>query len=221
MRLGCGGCLGGLLGVVLMAAVLVAPVWLGYRMLQSPIEPIPTPTATEGLRAQQKLYQVAAGPGTGRAARDGAVVLTEGEVTAFLSNHLAPTADLPFSVVVARFIARGDAEIAVELPLRQLLSEGPLGSFRDALPTAWLARPVWLKLRGDFVVEPRATAGARRALRFDVEMFWIGRQRVPAMLLRLLLHPGALRVLRWPLPDRVDAVVVEPGRLIIRTGDGR
>lgn len=222
MRLGCGGCLGSFFAVGLVGALVVGPIWLGFRMLQDPGVSVPRASASDGLRAQQKLYEVGRRASrSGRGTRPEPIALSEGEISAFLANHLAGAAELPLSGVVARMAGRGEAEIMTRLPLRHLLSEEPFATARDVLPVAWLDRPVWLRLRGDFMVEAAGAPPARRALRFDVDRFWIGRQRLPAILLRLLLHPTAVRVLRWPLPDGVESVVVEPGRLIIRTGGER
>jgi hypothetical protein len=41
---------------------------------------------------------------------------------------------------------------------------------------------------------------------------------LPVIAARVLLDPGTLRLLRWPLPDEVRAVTIEPGRAVIRTG---
>src|SRR5438093_1203073 len=56
----------------------------------------------------------------------------------------------------------------------------------------------------------------QRYLRLDVRGFAIGRQGLPAVLLRILLDPRTLGVLRWPLPDSIEAITVEPGRVVIR-----
>jgi hypothetical protein len=212
MRLGCGGCLGSLFVAGVLVGSVVGPIWLGYRLLQDPGVPAPPTSTSDGFRAQQKLYEVGK-----RAGRGGPIVLTDREISAFLSNHLAAAAELPLSGVVARMPGRGEAEIMGRLPLRHLLSEEPLATLREMLPAGSLDRPVWLRLRGDFTIEPAVTPAGRHALRFEVARFWIGRQRMPAVMLRLLVHPAALGVLRWPLPDGVEAVSVEPGRLVIRT----
>src|SRR5712664_1201855 len=61
----------------------------------------------------------------------------------------------------------------------------------------------------------RVDEGAPRQLRLDVEDFAVGRQRLPAAALRLLLDPAAVGLLRWPLPQDFDSVIIEPGRVII------
>jgi hypothetical protein len=51
----------------------------------------------------------------------------------------------------------------------------------------------------------------------DVDALVVGRQRVPALALRLLMDPGGVGLLRWPLPAHIESVTIEPGRAIIRT----
>jgi hypothetical protein len=45
----------------------------------------------------------------------------------------------------------------------------------------------------------------------------VGRQRLPVALLRVLLDPAALQVLYWRMPSGIDAITVEPGRVVVRT----
>jgi hypothetical protein len=61
----------------------------------------------------------------------------------------------------------------------------------------------------------RVSPGARRQLSLDVEDFAVGRQRLPAGMLRVLLDPAAVGLLRWPLPEHVERVSIEPGRVVI------
>ena len=82
----------------------------------------------------------------------------------------------------------------------------------DLLPAGWGQRPVWLHVGARAGVDE----GSRRQLRLDVEDFAVGRQRLPARMLRLLLDPAAVGLLRWPLPAHVDSVTIEPGRVVIR-----
>jgi hypothetical protein len=65
-------------------------------------------------------------------------------------------------------------------------------------------------------LEPGVTRAQQRYLRLDVVEFAVGRQRLPAAMLRLLLNPSALRVLRWPMPEGTDAVTIETGRVVVR-----
>src|SRR3989441_7975086 len=97
-----------------------------------------------------------------------------------------------------------------------LVTEPPLSGLGHVLPAVLLERPVWLRIRAHARVEPSVTRRERRYLRLDVREFAIGRQGLPAVLLRILLDPRTLGVLRWPLPDSIEAITVEPGRVVIR-----
>ena len=111
----------------------------------------------------------------------------------------------------------GHAELAGRLSLRQLLATAPFSALTGVLPTEWLDRDVWLALRVRATLEGGSRPRARRHLRLDVERFWVGRQRVPELMLRVLLDPGALRWLRSPMPDAIEGLRIEPGRLVIQS----
>ena len=212
MRLGCLGCLTVLIGVALVAG----SAWFGVRMLQEPAFPAVATTAADGVRAQQKIFEVVQ-RSAGRSKTNGEpIVLSERELSAFLSRHLAEAADVPFSDVGLRLAGSGIAEFKGRLPLRHLLSEAPLSALAMAVPAAWLERSVWLRLGTRARIEPGTTRAQRRYLRLDVVEFAVGRQWLPAPVIRLLLDPATLRVLRWPVPDRVEAVTIENGRVVIR-----
>ena len=83
----------------------------------------------------------------------------------------------------------------------------------SVLPAGWQARPVWLRVGARVRVE----SDAHRQLRVDVDEFSIGRQRLPAPALRLVLDPAAVGLLQWTLPDQVESVAIEPDRVVIRT----
>lgn len=192
-----------------MAIGLVAGagVWGVARSLQSPnVAPVAF-GPEDGVRAQQKIFDLAR-----RAARAGAVALTEAELNAFVLRHL-DAADLPLRDPALRL--RGDdvAEITGSVPLGRLLRESPLASVADVLPGRWLARPVWLTL----TVHGRLETEPRRALHLDVRRVVFGRQRVPAVVLRMMLEPASLRLTRIALPPHVREVRIERGRVVIRT----
>ncbi len=161
--------------------------WIGVQALREPEFQLPATAPGDGVRAQRKIYQIGQiarqGPRQG-VPGGGPIVLTQGELNAFLSRHLVEAAELPF------------ADLAV--------------------PAVLLERPVWLRIRAHARVEPSVTRRERRYLRLDVREFAIGRQGLPAVLLRILLDPRTLGVLRWPLPDSIEAITVEPGRVVIR-----
>jgi hypothetical protein len=85
------------------------------------------------------------------------------------------------------------------------------------LPTAWLDQPIWLSLRTRVTLEASDGQRDRRHLRLDVEGFWLGRLRLPEFMLRVLLDPAALRMLRWPVPSTIEGLRIEPGRLTVQS----
>jgi hypothetical protein len=137
-------------------------------------------------------------------------------VARLLARELPVAGEVPLTGVSVRLPGDDRLEIAGRLPLRVLLSEGPLAGAVQMLPTAWSERPVWVRLRARARVEPSA-GGLRRYLRLDVERFWIGRRRLPSLLPRLLFSPTTLGLFRWPLPAPVAGVRLETGRVVITT----
>ena len=76
----------------------------------------------------------------------------------------------------------------------------------------------WLSIRARVTLD--GTGGIRepRRLRIDVERFWLGRLPLPEPMLRVLLDPAALRLLRSPIPEAINGLRIEPGRLVIQSG---
>lgn len=212
------GCLGTIVLAVLLTAVGIGVVLGLVRATQAPDVVLPVTTAADGLRAQQKLYDIVRGQPRGGSKE---IALTEAELNAFLSRHLADAAELPLTGLVVRLTARDRVEFAGRLRARHLAAELPLASVRDMLPARWLDRPVWLSVGARVGTERGARREERLYLRLDVERFALGRQRVPSMLVRLMFSPATLRILRWQLPETVASVAAEPGRVVIRVASSR
>ena len=217
MKLGCIGCL----TLVLLTATFGATLWGAVQTLRAPEFPSAETSPVEGVRAQQKIFEIAR-----RGARRGdkagePIVLSEGELNAFLSRHLPESAELPLTEMALRLGDDGVAEFRARLPLRHLMGESPLAAFGGILPAGWLDHRVWLRVGVRPRLEPEPARRERRYLRLEVTEFAVGRQRLPAVLLRVLLDPAALGVLRWRMPDGIDAVTVEPGRVVVRTASSR
>lgn len=210
-RLGCLGCL----TVLFLAALVGLAGWGLVQTARAPEISAPPTTAVDGQRAQQKIFDVVRRAGSGR---PHTVTLSDREVNAFLSRHLGDAADLPLQNVAVRLPSDGHAEIAGQIPLRQLLGEGTASAVSGLMPSSWLDYRVWLSLRARVTLESGEARRDRRHLRLDVERFWLGRLRLPTVLLRVLLDPMALRLLRWPMPDAIEGLRIEPGRLVIQTG---
>jgi hypothetical protein len=206
MRLGC-GCL---LGLVLATAAVAGAGWVILSALADPSVTRPPATAAESQRAQQKIYSIVS-----RSARGRPVVLSEAEVNAFLERNLGEAGDMSFSDLRVDLRDPERVRVTGRTTLGALLTEPPLVAARDLLPGPWLARPVWVEVVARPVTE--TAGGRRRYLRLDVREMRLGRQRVPALLVNMMLEPGARRLLRWPLPQSIEDVTVEPGRAVVRT----
>ena len=206
MRLGCGCLL-----VCVLAVVLVGG--LGWGIYQASLEPpFPRrdPHPADAQRAQEKIYAVV----SHSRPRGRPVELTENEVNAFLARNVVEIADLPLSDLRVSLSERDRVRLAGRTSIGGLVTEPPLATLRDLIPTSWLSGRVWLQL----VATPRIerTGGRRRYLRLEVEEFAIGRQRLPAILVRLMLDPTTARLLRWPMPETVDEITIGEGRAVVR-----
>lgn len=196
--------------VILAIAALIVGGAAGatVRMLAHPDLRVVPVTAADGARAQRKLFDLA------RQTRRGeTIVLSEAEVNALISRHLVEARGVRLGTPTATLVGGDRVVVIGQSPLRHLLDEASLGGLANLLPTRWQIRPLWLRLGARVRVE----AGARRQLRMDVDEFAVGRQRLPAPLLRLLLDPASVGLLQWALPDHVERVGIEPGRVVIQT----
>ncbi len=208
LRLGCFGCL----TVVVVLTLVAALAWGAFQISRAP-DFIAAPTSVaDGVRAQQKIFDVLRRAGSGR---PHTVTLQERELNAFLNRHLGETADMPLRSLAVRLPSDEHADLVGWMPLRQLLGVAPFSALASMLPAAWLDRGVWLSLHTRVTLE--GGDGTRRHLRLDVERFEIGRLWLPEVMLRVLLDPGALRFLRWPVPDAIDGLRIEPGHLVIQS----
>lgn len=208
MRLGCTGCLAALGLLALLALAAGGTVGAGMRMLARPDRPPPAATtAADGSRAQQKIFDLSR-----RARLSQPVTLTEGEINALLDRHLVGARGVRLKTLSVRLEGDDRMEVTGQVPLRELVEDAGLGALAGVLPARWLERPVWIHVGAHAYVD----GGPPRQLRLDVEHFAVGRQRLPARMLRLLLDPAAVGLLRWPLPGHVDSVTIERGRVVIR-----
>jgi hypothetical protein len=210
LRLGCMGCLTALV----LALAVGAAAWGAFEMMRRPDFSAVATATSDGIRAQQKIFDLLRRSGSGRSRT---VTLSEGEVNAFLRRHLGNEADLPLRELVVRLPRDGEAEIIGQLPLQQVLASPPLSAVASLLPEAALHRGVWLTLLTRVTLETVDASHARRRLRLDVRQFRLGRLRLPEVMMRVLLDPSALTLLRWPTPPGIEDVRIEPGRLILRT----
>lgn len=192
--------------MIVMIAVLGGLGWAGFNVLQTPDLPAATVTAADSQHAQEKIYSIM----SRRAPRGSAVTLTEGEINAFLARNLG---DLGIADLRVALSDAGVARLTGRTTLGAVLTEPPLSAVREVLPSGWLARSVWLELETTPRVE---AADGRRFLRLDVKGFRVGRQPLPALLVRLILDPATARVLKLVLPEHVESVKIDRNRAVIR-----
>jgi hypothetical protein len=215
MRLGCFGCLAVL--VVLMVIVMAA---LGLIFMSGNITSAPDTQPTrysraDGLAAQQKLYEVVLRQ-SGRSSRQDPVVITEQEANAFLANHLAEAAGLPFNPIMVRF-ATGQLEMQGQTPLRNLLQGPPFAQLLPYISDSRLDHPIWVTIRGRIILEPKGVRGDRTYGRIELSNFQLGKQELGGWLLSLMLGPTSQRIMRWQVPAVVQEIEVQPGKLVIAT----
>ena len=206
MRLGCGCLL-----VCVLAVLLVGG--LGWGIYQASLEPPFARRETDpadAQRAQEKIYAVV----SHSRSRSRPVELTESEVNAFLARNVVEIADLPLSDLRVSLSERNRVRLAGRTNLGGLMTEPPLSALRDLIPASWLSGRVWLQVLATPKIE--RTNGRRRYLRLDVEEFAIGRQRLPVILVRLMLDPTTARLLRWPMPEAIEEITIGEGRAVVR-----
>jgi hypothetical protein len=181
-------------------------------MLEQPEVSMPASTAADGARAQHKLFGLAR-----PTRRAETVTLSEAEVNALLAHHLLQARGVRLVTPSARLVGGDRLVLNARSPLRQLFDEASLGPLADVLPARWQGQPVWLHIGA----QVRVDGGPRHQLKMDIDEFAVGRQRLPVPLLRLLVDPASVGLLQWALPDHIERVGVEPGRVVIQTASPR
>ena len=209
MRLGCASCLSAAVGLALLVLIVGAAFGIGARILGQPtITPVVT-TPADGSRAQQKLFDLT----RRRRGHAETVIITEPEVNAVLRDTSSRPAACSLGHRAHGYLGGDRVERAGYRPLGRILEEISLGAVGSVLPARWRDRPIWLRVGAHIRVEERPP----RHLQLAVDALVVGRQRVPALALRLLMDPGGVGLLRWSLPSHIESVTIEPGRAIIRT----
>lgn len=205
MRRGC-GCL---LGLLALAIGLGTLVWAATFLLGSPEPAAGTPwTAADLSTARRKLDALRRQEGPLLE-----VALSERELAAIATRHLAEELDPDIPEVSVRIPGRGTIHVGARLPIRYAADEIGLGWLIDLLPRRWGERPLWVQLD----IAPRfGTRHGRRFLRLDATRLYLGRLRVPSLLHRIILRPSVIGSLELGLPVSVQSVTTEPGRLVLR-----
>jgi hypothetical protein len=204
------------ISLLVLVGTAAGAFWAGHRALQDPEISANPGTADDGLRGQQKIFQIARSESDRPRGRSRSVVLTEPELNGFLSRHLSDTEKVPVTIVGARLLGNGKVELKGRLPARHLLASWPISLAAQLLPQPARECPLWLHLRARASLEMGTARGQRKYLRLDVERFAVGRQPLPRALLSMLVSPETLSLLRWRIPDAVEGMTIEPGAVVVR-----
>src|SRR5256885_7193577 len=162
MRSGCVLVIGGIATLLGLAG---ASLWVGSRLIREPEVAAALGAPEDGIRAQQKIFDLARGEPRGSRGRPHQVVFTEAELNRFLSTNLVEVAQMPVAVRAVRLAGEGVVEFKGLLSLRDLLAASPLAGLA---PASWLEHQVWLHLSARASLEVGASRSQRRYLRFDV-----------------------------------------------------
>ncbi len=119
MRLGCALLVGALIGACGLAA---GSAWIGPRLFQEPEIAAAAGTAEDGLRCQQKIFEIVRGGRPDKGGRLRPVALSEPELNAFLSRHLVEAGKIPLGSATVRLVGDGIVELKGQLPLRRALA---------------------------------------------------------------------------------------------------
>jgi hypothetical protein len=211
--------LGTLLTLALLGGAILGVLWATSRAVAPP-DPAPIQgTEEDGLRAQQKIFEIVRKVASGRPRSQRAVqdyVLSEAEVNAFLTRHLGAIAGVPFDKLAVRLVGDGVVEVLGRVPLRRALGDEG-GAWTDYLPDSWRTAVVTVRLRGPLRLETETSPGQPKSLRLEVTEAYVGQQRVPVTAVEWMLGADGRRLTRLRVPESVEAVTIERQRAIIRT----
>ena len=216
MRLGCVGCLLLVLVAVVLGIAAAGALFFSANIFEDLDIQAPPFTPSDGYRAQQKFYEIVLREGRKSSRRD-PIVLSERELNAFLSRHLMESASLSFSRLSVLLLSDNTVEFRGRTELRNLLKGFPFAQIAPYLPAGKLDEPVWVRVRGRLKMERGAVRRDREYAALDVSEFALGAQPLGVWLLQLLVGGRAHDLLRWPVPEVIQSIGVEEGRLVIRT----
>ena len=216
MRVGCLGCL--VLAVLLVGlGIIVGGGFVFSTSIFNLPEQPPTAewTTADGQRAQQKILEIVRRD-AGKSSRTGPLIFTEKEINAFLASHLEESGRMHFSPLLVKLNPEG-VVIQGKTQLKALLRGVPFNYLAQLLPASQADRPVWVVIQGKVLVEHGRVRKEREFLHVEPVGFRIGALEAGTWFLSWMLGP---RLLRWPVPNVIEAISVEEGRLIVITQTG-
>lgn len=213
MRFGCLGCF---VLILILAVVLVGgatALFFAGSIFDIPTVPQAPYTASDGYRAQEKLFELVLRD-SGRSPRREPLLITERELNAFLARHLEEREGIPFSPLVVK-LTPDTMDIQGQTTLKNLFKGFPFYLLADYLPASTMDRPVWVTVRGTIRLDREKGRASRESGQLEVSGFSLGSQDMGPWLLPFLL--GRER-LRWQVPAVVNKIKIEDGVMLITTG---
>jgi len=214
MRLGCLGCLGTTVGLILMLCLVGGALWTWSALYGVP-PPLPSSSSQAGpATVERKLAELDL-RGGGRSPRSEPVVFSEAEVTALVSRHLA-SAGVRLAPVAVN-LRPDQGAVQGRLSLGALIQDSPIVWVAATLPRKTLASQVWLTLSGHVELEPPSGPRRSRYAQATLLSARLGRIPAPGWLLGLMLGSRGASLLRWQVPGVVDRLEIGEGRITVRT----
>src|SRR6266851_691486 len=146
MRLGCLGCLGTTIGLVLLLCLAGGALWAWSGLYGVPPLLPSTPGRADPVALERKLAEIGL-RSSGRSPRSEPLVLSPAEVTAMVSGHLADAGLRLTSVAIN--LQPDRASVQGRLSLGALIQDSPMAWVASALPGNTLASPDWRSARGE------------------------------------------------------------------------
>lgn len=211
------GCLAFFVLLLILVVVLAgggAALFFGGAMFEIAGRSKLTYSAPDAQRAQDKMYELLLRD-SGHSSRRDPIVLTDQELSAFLTRYLERTG-IPVSLLVVK-LAPNTVEIQGQTAFRNLFKGFPFHFLPDYLPATTMDRPVWVTVRGTIQLGSERERGrtAPNYGQLEVKEFSLGYQGIGPWLLWALLGQERLR---WPMPAVVETIKIEDGRIVITTG---
>jgi hypothetical protein len=214
MKVGCLGCLGTILGLLLLCGLAGGALWTWTGVGGTPALLSASGARADQAAVERKLAEVGL-RGSGRSHRSETVVFSEPEVATLLSTYLSD-AGLGLSPIAVR-LRPGRASVQGRLPLSSLVQGSPVAWATSILPRSALRSPIWITLVGHVGLEIPAAPRRPRYAEATLLETRVGRIAVPGWLLSLMLGSRGASLLRWQVPGVVDQLEIGEGRLTIRT----
>ena len=214
MRLGCLGCLGTAIGLIVLLCLAGGALWTWNGLYGVPALLPSTLSKADPALVERKLAEIGL-RGSGRSARSESLVLSEAESRpSFPGMSLMPAGGWPRSPSASGPIASRSRGVC---PREALIRDSPIAWVGSALPRRTLASPVWVTLSGRVeLAAPSGPRGARYA-EATVVSARLGRIPAPTWLLGLMLGSRGASLLRWQVPGVVDRLEIGEGRITVRT----